>query len=78
MNRDYIQDLIEDLFIWFIVTGGLVLLSIIPAMIFFGNLAAFICILIWMAIWGLSFALFLSWPFIRWITLKVSRLIKEL
>jgi len=78
MSRDYIEDLIEDLFIWFIVIGGLILILIIPTMIFFGNLAALICLSIWIAIWGLSFVLFLSWPFVRWITLKVSRLIKEL
>lgn len=67
----------DQILLWFIVIGAFALLAIIPVTVFIGGTAATICIAVWMAIWGLSFVVFLAWPYIRWMTAKVYDVIKD-
>lgn len=76
-NRDYLEEVMDQIFIWFIIIGALALLAIIPVAVFIGGTATNICIAVWMAIWGLSFVVFLAWPYIRWMTTKIYELIKD-
>lgn len=74
-NKDILEEVMEQIFIFFFVLGVFVLLAVIPIAVLFGATAATICIAVWVCVWGLSFVLFLAWPGIRWVASKISELI---
>jgi hypothetical protein len=76
-NKEYLEDIIEQIFVWFFVVGAFALIAIIPVSLFIGEPAATICIAIWVALWGVSFVVFLAWPYIRWMTAKVYDVINN-
>lgn len=76
-NKKYTEEVIEQIFVWFFIVGAVALIALIPIVLFIGGTAANICIAVWVAIWGISFVVFLSWPYIRWMTTKVYDVINN-
>lgn len=76
-NKKYMEDVIEQIFVWFFIVGAAALITLIPIVLLIGGTAANICIAIWVAVWGISFVVFLAWPYIRWMTTKVYDVINN-
>jgi hypothetical protein len=76
-NKDYLEEVMSQIFVWFFVVGAFALLAIIPVSLFIGGTAAVICIAAWVVIWGLSFVLFLAWPYVLWMTKKIYEVINN-
>jgi hypothetical protein len=76
-NKDDLEYTMAQIFVGFFIVGAFILLAIIPVSIFIGGIISTILIAAWVAVWGLSFVVFLAWPYIRWITTKVYEVIKD-
>ena len=76
-NKNLVEDVMEQIFVWFFIIGAGALIAFIPVSFFIGSTAATICIAVWVAIWGVSFVVLLAWPYIRWMTSKVFDVIKD-
>lgn len=76
-NKVYLEEVMGQIFVWFFIVGAIVLVILLPVILFIGGTAANICIAVWMAIWSLSFVVFLAWPYIRWTTTKLYDVIKD-
>lgn len=77
-NKYIVEDMIENIFVWFFIIGAGALLAIIPISLFIGQAAATVCIIVWVAIWGVSLLILLVWPYLRWLTKIVLDIIKSL
>lgn len=78
IDKDLLEDIMCDAFVWFFATGGVFLALALVSWLVFENIsAAIILVSIWVAVWVLCFVLFLARPYIRWTASRITKVLNK-